>query len=315
MVATHTRQGTTQAMRSADRRRWSGTRACQGQVSCALVAFALLATVGVGTGLGQESFECLDSGLRTVSRIAGGTEAPADMAPWQVSLQRRRSSGNGWFHTCGGSLIHPSWVLTAAHCIDAGATADEISVVHGTKSLSSGGERRSVERLILHEDYERFNHDDIGLLRLSTPFSVTRSKTVQLQSRQLDQRFGFPGACAVITGWGNMDARVLEGGRLEPRSLPDRLLTVDVPVVDHETCSIMFDDLTAAHVCAGYMLGTRGTCRGDSGGPLVVPGGPTGWTQLGIVSFGKALPCGERTFTVYTRVSSYIDWILEQTSR
>ena len=50
------------------------------------------------------------------------------------------------------------------------------------------------------------------------------------------------------------------------------------------------------------------SCQGDSGGPLVVPGGPTGWTQIGVVSF--ALGCAQPgAYGVYTRVSHYIDWI------
>ncbi len=55
-------------------------------------------------------------------------------------------------------------------------------------------------------------------------------------------------------------------------------------------------------------------CQGDSGGPLVVPGGPTGWTQIGIVGFGRG--CAQPgAYGVYTRVSHCIDWILQQTSR
>ena len=291
------------------------TQTRRARVGCAIAAVAFLGTVGVDTALGQGRgrFECIEPGKGTVSRIAGGTEAPPDMAPWQVSLQVQ--SRGRWRHTCGGSLIHPSWVLTAAHCIDGGRTPDEMSVVHGTKSLSAAGERRSVERLILHEDYEEFRYYDIGLIRLATPFAVSRSQTVQLQSTQLEQAFGFPEACAVVTGWGHFDERVLEGGPVAGRRMPDHLLAVDVPVVDNTSCSRIFRSLTTAHVCAGYRRGTMGTCRGDSGGALVVPGGPTGWTQLGIVSYGMG-SCGEaETYTVYTRVSSYVDWILDQTSR
>ena len=56
-----------------------------------------------------------------------------------------------------------------------------------------------------------------------------------------------------------------------------------------------------------------GSCQGNSGSPLVVPGGPTGWTQIGVVRWGAG--CAQpRAYGVY-RVSHYVDWILEQTAR
>ncbi len=276
-----------------------------------LATCLLVGTFGVeaAAGQGRDRFECLDPGQRRVSRIVGGAVAPPGMAPWQVSLQR--SGGGGWNHSCGGSLVHPSWVLTAAHCVD-DVTPGQVSVVHGTQSLSSGGERRSVTRLIVHENYvNAVRGDDIALLRLSAPFSAERSEIVQLQSRQLEANFGFAGACSVVTGWGTTETR----GRAAARSLPDRLQAVDLPIVDNAVCNESYPGLiNGGQVCAGYEQGTMDSCQGDSGGPLVVPGGPTGWTQIGIVSFGRG--CARPgAYGVYTRVSYYIDWILRQTSR
>ena len=90
---------------------------------------------------------------------------------------------------------------------------------------------------------------------------------------------------------------------------------MDLPIVDNATCADRYGGrITPGQVCAGYEQGTMGSCQGDSGGPLVVPGGLTGWTQIGVVSWGAA--CAQPgAYGVYTRVSSYIDWILEQTSR
>ena len=188
----------------------------------AVLAVLLTSAVGAGAvqAQGPARFECLDPDKRAVSRIIGGSAAPRDMAPWQVSLQRAAGGGR-WRHACGGSLIHPSWVLTAAHCLYDGDGAlrspREMSLVHGTRSLSSGGERRRVERLVPHRGYQGgggAQPDDIALIRLSSPFPVSRSEIVQLQSRQLEAAFGFPGACSVVTGWGRLEA----WGRVEARA-------------------------------------------------------------------------------------------------
>ena len=271
-------------------------------------------SVSRSRGAGRERFACTAPDRRVASRIVGGSMAPRGMAPWQVSLQSPLYGG----HFCGGSLISPSWVLTAAHCLE-DMQREDLSVVHGSQSLASGGERRFPDRLILHEGYVTAEQGkDIALVRLSEPFNPSRREIVQLQSRQLERAFGVPGACAVVTGWGGLEAtRGLPAkARSGRQSYPDQLQAVDLPILDNVTCADIYGSnaITGGQVCAGYEQGVRDSCQGDSGGPLVVPGGPTVWTQIGVVSWGAG--CARpRAYGVYTRVSAYIDWILDQTSR
>ena len=168
-------------------------------------------------------------------------------------------------------------------------------MVHGTQSLSSGGERRLVERLVAHEGYRgggpAGQGNDIALIRLSSPFPASRAQTVQLQSRQLEANFGFPGACSVVTGWGSTELRGRRVARPLGRPPPAGPSARGGPAdrrQRHVRRRSTPGRITSGQVCAGYAQGTMDSCQGDSGGPLVVPGGPTGWTQIGVPSASAA---------------------------
>jgi len=142
--------------------------------------------------------------------------------------------------------------------------------------------------------------DDIALIRLERPVHHPAARVVQLPSNRVEQTFAFTGACAVVTGWG------VSG----PSEAPTQSLQkVDVPIADFAKCNANYGGRVSQQaLCAGYEAGGKDSCQGDSGGPLVVTGGPTGWTQAGIVSWGDG--CGRAGKPgVYTRVAPYIEWI------
>ncbi|MEZ4614965.1 MAG: trypsin-like serine protease [Caldilineaceae bacterium] len=233
--------------------------------------------------------------------IRGGHESEPDAWPWQVALVYSYSDDAYYGQFCGGTLIAPEWVLTAAHCVEY-TYADSIHVVLGRHQLSANdeGERVAVSDIVVYPDYvSAFDGGDLALLRLSEPSTRTvvafDTNTVDLvEERSLN---------ATVSGWGATDA--LGSGS-------DVLREVVLPFVSLETCraAYYFDDIADEMVCAGYAKGAKSACYGDSGGPLVIPRAEApGWTQVGIVSWGRGSCSGFNNYNVYTRVASYSDWI------
>lgn len=111
----------------------------------------------------------------------------------------------------------------------------------------------------------------------------------------------------VLSGWGSTSKKFLP-------VLPKELQKAEIPIVDFDTCYESFTniggevELFDTQICTGPVGGTVSACSGDSGGPLVQLNDEGGFSLVGIVSFG-AYPCGSGMPSVYTRVSSYVDWI------
>ncbi len=217
------------------------------------------------------------------SAVVGGSAAPAGAYDFTASLQ-----DDSGFAFCGGSVIAPGWVLTAAHCVPDG-NADGLSVVVGTVDNSNGsGQRLPVSQVLVHPSYDAdASTFDAALLRLQGTTSVTPIALAGASDDDLE-RGGTP---VTVTGWGDRTP-LLGGGLLTT----NRLQEVDLSVVADADCSV--DGPTG--VCAEGFL--KDSCQGDSGGPLFgrKAGRPV---QIGIVSYG--LGCGVPTFPgVYAEVNN-----------
>lgn len=214
--------------------------------------------------------------------IVGGQTASTAQHPWVVALTTATSE----FAYCGGALIAPDRVLTAAHCIS-GYAPSTVRVVAGRTDLrSSDGETVLVRQVWVHPGYRSpTGGDDVAVLALdhAVPYG-----TVPLETDQSAYRAG---NSATVLGWGYTS----EGGPSSPV-----LRSAQLPLVADADCAATYREFNPqAMVCAGDPRGGVDACYGDSGGPLVANG-----RLIGITSWGSGC-ARERTPGVFVRVASY----------
>ncbi|XP_075994230.1 elastase-1-like [Genypterus blacodes] len=236
-------------------------------------------------------------------RVIGGHDAEPNTWKWQVSFQKNAYNDGYFYHICGGTIIDAFYVMTAAHCIDS-MDARQYRVVVGEYDLFEydGSEQfRNVDLIVVHPGWtgDLAIGNDIAILRLADPVYDNGSVAVaELPAFGQTMPHGFE---CHITGWGLMD---LVG------TVPAILQEAAINVVEHSVCSqpdwwgsVALDTM----VCVGGD-GIISGCMGDSGGPLscFTDGA---WRVHGVVSYGP-YNCNMATKpTVFTRVSSFVDWI------
>nr|XP_020455863.1 transmembrane protease serine 4-like isoform X2 [Monopterus albus] len=241
------------------------------------------------------SLSCSDCGVVGIQdRIVGGADAYIETWPWQVSLQEAGQ------HTCGGSLVSPRWVVTAAHCFSGSRKAlTHWRVVSGRTYLTlTGGSY--VDKIIVNGDYNAASNDyDIALMRLSSPITVGEyQRPVCLPPDAFNLAAG---SSMAVTGWGSLH----EDGKVS-----SSLQMAEVPLIDRATCSSSTEYgnmITPRMICAGFPQGGVDACQGDSGGPLVYLTSSK-WNLVGVVSWGVGCARKEKP-GVYSNVESMLNWI------
>ncbi|MFI6101446.1 S1 family peptidase [Lentzea sp. NPDC051213] len=227
----------------------------------------------------------ITSGTATAGeQIIGGERAKIEVNPWVVYL----TDDNG-AQFCGGTIVAPTKVLTAAHCA-LGRSPRELRVVAGREDKQDRDSGVSVTPadIWIHKQYSAADEgEDVAVLTLKKPLEYPPLPIADLTDRALYQ----PGTELRALGWG----RTSENGKTSRF-----LLQATLPVLPDAFCEETYPQFVRSDMfCAGFAAGKVDTCQGDSGGPLVANG-----KLVGITSWGEG--CARKNKPgVYVRVARY----------
>lgn len=222
--------------------------------------------------------------------VVGGRPADVEQSPWAMYL----ALGNGQ-EFCGGALVRPDKVVTAAHCVQ-DVPSKDMRIIAGRQHPRSGdGTEASAVGVWTDPQYRSpYQGHDVAVVTLDRQLPEAPIRLVE-HDTALDR----PGSPAEVYGW---------GATRENGPAAKTLRAAQLPLREDSACSRAYGRkfVPGAMLCAGRPEGGVDSCQGDSGGPLVAHA-----ELIGVVSYGDGCARPGKP-GVYTRLATYAPQLQEQ---